>query len=115
MKMKKARQVLAVILTSAMLAGSFCTPVLAAQASQAEMEESYQEMQDFQSEEAGDPVNSDSMDATVTEAGQDEASVAEEQDDASPADEQDEASAATDQVDEIQQQTETLEQTETPE
>ena len=133
MKMKKARQILAVLMTSAMLAGSFCTPVLAAQAGQAEMEESYQEIQDFQSEEAGDSVNSGSMDATVTEAeqdeasdaaGQDEASPADEQedasaaagqDDASPADEQDEASAATEQVDEIQQQTETPEQVdETP-
>lgn len=41
MKMKKARQILAVLMTSAMLAGSFCTPVLAAQAGQAEMEEFY--------------------------------------------------------------------------
>ena len=131
MKMKKARQVLAVILTSAMLAGSFCTPVLAAQAGQAEMEESYQEMQGIRSEEAADSVNSDSMDATVTEAGQDEASVAEEQDNASAeaiqdetseADKQDDASAALEQAgetpeqfDEILQEAETLQETETPE
>ena len=133
MKMKKARQILAVLMTSAMLAGSFNTPVLAAQAGQAEMEEFYQEIQPFESGEAGDSVNIDSMDATVTEAVQDDASAVEEQDeaspadeqedasaaagqdDASPADEQDEASAATEQVDEIQQETETLEQTETPE
>ena len=103
MKMKKARQILAVLMTSAMLAGSLCTPVLAAKASQAGMEESFQEMQVFESEEAGDSVNSDSMDTTVTEveqdnasaeAEQDEASAAEEQEEASEADEQDEASAA---------------------
>jgi len=111
MTMKKARQILTVLLTSAMLAGSFCTPVLAAQAGQTEMEESYQEMQGIQSEEAGDSVNSDSMYTAVTEVEQDEASAAVGQDEASVAEEQDEASEAEEQDD----ASVAVEQTETPE
>ena len=93
--MKKAKQLLAALMVSVMMAGSLYTPVLAVQAGQVGVEESDTEINELQSEETKESVSEPSLGALEDLQADENAASSEEAIETEKTDKEEDGSTAT--------------------